>query len=243
MATLTLFLDDGGVISNNQERAPQWQRFVGEFFVPRLGGSMEEWAAANRTVGPALFVRFGQTLEAQGHADYASFYRAYLHDWLAGMCAAVGVPCPPEAEAVRLAEEATRWITARVRAPLPGAVEAIRELHARGIPLYMASGGHSQELAGIVGALEVRSCFRTLYGPDLLDTPKASPRYYERLFADAGVAPADALVVDDSPGPIRWASEAGARAILIGQPGEAPEALLTLPALSELPRVLEDVSG
>jgi len=33
-----IFLDDGGVMNDNNARALQWQRLVGEYFVPLLGG-------------------------------------------------------------------------------------------------------------------------------------------------------------------------------------------------------------
>ena len=43
----TIFLDDGGVMNDNSRRPEQWQRLIGEYCVPRLGGTMEQWAAAN----------------------------------------------------------------------------------------------------------------------------------------------------------------------------------------------------
>ena len=42
MATrLMVFLDDGGVMNDNNERGLQWQRLVSEYFVPLLGGPRE----------------------------------------------------------------------------------------------------------------------------------------------------------------------------------------------------------
>jgi FMN phosphatase YigB (HAD superfamily) len=84
----------------------------------------------------------------------------------------------------------------------------------------------------------VRECFGRLYGPDLLDCFKTGPDYYARLLADAGVAPANALVVDDSPQALAWAAATGARTVLVG--GAAPtrdgqaeqiDSLAKLPAL------------
>jgi HAD superfamily hydrolase (TIGR01509 family) len=45
----------------------------------------------------------------------------------------------------------------------------------------------------------VRGCFDRLYGSDLVTVGKEGPEYYRRSFADAGVDPRDALVVDDRP--------------------------------------------
>ena len=61
----------------------------------------------------------------------------------------------------------------------------------------------------------VRDCFGRLYGPDLIETLKEGPEYYERIFADLGIAAAEALVVDDSPRAIEWATQVGAHTVLV----------------------------
>ncbi len=75
----------------------------------------------------------------------------------------------------------------------------------------------------------VLDCFTRLYGPDLINTHKNSPNYYAHIFADAGVEPAHALVIDDSLATVQWARQAGARALLIGT---------DLRSLAELPILL-----
>ena len=45
-----LFVDDSGVLNDNRLRGPQWDRLVGEFFPPLLGGRPEAWPEANRVV-------------------------------------------------------------------------------------------------------------------------------------------------------------------------------------------------
>jgi HAD superfamily hydrolase (TIGR01509 family) len=88
-------------------------------------------------------------------------------------------------------------------------------------------------------SLDVRECFERLYGPDLVDTFKRSPEYYRRVFADAGVRPPDALVVDDNPGALEWAIQAGAQAILVHKEPPPDWAAARIRSLSELPRWLE----
>src|SRR5207248_6200839 len=153
--------------------------------------------------------------------DYESFERAYNLDWLGGMCAIVGVPRPSEEESIALSREATAWIIPQVRSAYPGAVETVRLLHAKGYPLHTASGSSSTDLEGYLRGMGVRACFGHLYGPDLIGTFKAGPQFYERVLADAGVAPGDALVLDDSPDAVKWAAQAGARGVLVS-PTEAP---------------------
>jgi len=230
-----LFLDDGGVISDNRVRGPQWRRLVGAFFAPRLGGTPDAWAAANGVVVDGLFVPAVWEARMAAARDYADFERVYWWDWLRGMCELVGVPTPPHAEAVALATEAGRWIPSQVHSGFPGAADAIRALHAAGYTLYTASGESSSDLDGYLGVLGVRGCFARLYGPDLINTFKSGPDFYTRLLADAGVAPEDALFVDDRPEMIAWAAAVGARTVLVSPDPLVSVADLTILRLADLP--------
>jgi hypothetical protein len=75
------------------------------------------------------------------------------------MCAVLHLACPSEERSIRLAHEAEAWITQRVDAASPGAVEAIRLLHARGYTLCTASGESSTQPAGYLSGMGVRSRF------------------------------------------------------------------------------------
>ena len=79
-----LFVDDGGVMNDNALRGSQWQRLLGKFFPPILGGTPEAWAEANRIVGPRLWEGYG--LSGQADVDYAAYDRVYRTAWLGGMC-------------------------------------------------------------------------------------------------------------------------------------------------------------
>jgi FMN phosphatase YigB (HAD superfamily) len=86
----------------------------------------------------------------------------------------------------------------------------------------------------------VRHCFHRLYGPDLVNRLKAGTEYYAGIFADAGVAPDEALVVDDNPLVLRWAVQAGARTLLVASAGStAAPAEVVIGSLAELPQVIE----
>jgi HAD superfamily hydrolase (TIGR01509 family) len=233
-----VFLDDGGVMNDNELRAPQWQRLVAEFFVPRLGGEREAWAEANRIVAPAVWAVSEEWLRSLG--DYTSFDRAYQIEWLGGMCDRVGVARLPDDEAIALSHVASHWVCQRVRSSFPGAIEAIRELRRQGYRLYTASGEFSLDLTGYLEGMGVRDCFERLYGPDLINTFKSRPAYYERLLADAGVPPERALVVDDSPKAIAWAAEVGARTVYVGS-GPCLAATTIIGRLAELPAVLAEL--
>lgn len=210
-----LFLDDGGVMSDNRGRGEQWRRFVAEYFAPRLGGSLGAWERANTAVMEGMFEQGAWQARMHAARGYADFDRTYQLDWVRGMCRLVGVPTPPEEECLHLAWEVGASIPARVNTAFPGVVQAIQDLHACGYPLYTAFGESSSDLAGYLTAMGVRDCFVRLYGPDLIDVLKAGPVYYERLFADAEVDPSDAIVVDDSRIALSWAEKVGVRTVLV----------------------------
>lgn len=233
-----LFLDDGGVMNDNTVRGPQWERLVGEFFPPILGGSSEAWAEANRAVATALLEPAAWLRRLDGMSDYATFLQRYRLDWMTFMCEMVGVPVLADVDALELSERAERWIMPRVDAAFPGAVEAIRTLHAQEYRLFTASGEPSSDLHDYLSGMGVRDCFERLYGPDLIDTFKNGPEYYQRIFAGAGVEAGDAIVVDDSPAALGWASAVGATSILVGAADGASPGTMQIGSLRELPDLL-----
>ena len=235
-----LFLDDGGVMNDDRLRGLQWQRLVAEFFAPRLGGTQEAWSEANRIVISRLLEPAAWQARLQAAPDYRSFDYHYQLDWLRTMCELVHVPLPAEEACYHLALEATAAITRRVQAAFPGASETIRLLHRQGYLLYTASGEPSRDLANYLWGMGVHTCFQRLYGPDLIETFKAGPAYYERIFADAGVDPQAAVVVDNSLQALAWARQAGARTVLIGTgPSTQEEAAVWSASLAELPAIMD----
>lgn len=217
----------------------KWRRLVGEIFAPLFGGTREAWSEANRVFTGHLFEPERWEARLQAASDYADFERRYFLDWLSGMCEVVGVAAPPEEECIALARRANARITSQASAPFPGVVEAIRALYEQGYTLHTASGEPSYDLESYLVSMGVRDCFARLYGPNLIDAFKNGPEYYERLLADCGVAPADALFVDDSPQVVGWAAQVGARAILIStQPPQQHAAAFCLNSLAELPELL-----
>lgn len=242
MERLVIFLDDGGVMNDNEVRGPQWQRLVAEFFVPRLGGTPEAWPEANFVVINRLLETDDWNRRIASASDYDSFERAYHRDWLTWMCELVAVPAPPEEECVRLGREAEAWITRRVHSAYPGAVNTIRELHHHGYTLHTASNESSTSLEGYLEAMGIRDCFGRLYGPDLIATFKEHPDYYPRIFAEVGIRPEHALVVDDRLYAVQSAAHTGAQAVLVTtdpSPHLAP--IRSIRSLVELPDLIDEM--
>jgi len=238
---LAIFLDDGGVMNDNVPRGEQWRRLVAAYFAPILGGTHEAWEHANIRIITSILEQSAWEQRLQSAPDYETFERIYFVDWLAAMCDIAGVPCPSPERSVELGRAATAWVIPQVHAAYPGAAEAVRALHAQGYRLYTASGEASYDLAAYLEGMGVLDCFNRLYGPDLVQTFKMGPEYYTQILADAGIDPADALVIDDSRHAAIWTSQAGVRCVRINshQTEEVPGLLATIPALADLPALLD----
>ena len=242
MTITAIFIDDGGVIIDNAVREPQWQRLVGEYLAPRLGGERAAWGEANAIAFEREMAGFEQLFSSMSYLDA---WRDSELRWLREMCELVGVDAPSEDEDCwRLSRETSTYVIRRVRSAIPGVVDAVRSLHQMGYRLYTASGESSPDLDSYLIGMGVRPLFERLYGPDLVNTWKGGRSYYDRLFADSGVAPSEALVVDDSPKAVQWAREAGATAVLVSAgPSPSNDADTVLSSLAELSAFLRAELG
>jgi FMN phosphatase YigB (HAD superfamily) len=238
-----IFLDDGGVLNDNSIRAEQWPPLLGEFFAPNFGGTPEAWAEANRRV---FFPALEQMLDRlqdwdEAARNYEDEWRRYMIDWLDRMFHEVGIDLALSDNAkFAVAVEANKYGVHRVQAAYPGAQSAVFEL-SQGYELFTASSGTSFELVGTLSTMGIAPLFQQFYGTDLVNMPKNSPRFYERVFADAGVDPASALVVDDSPRCLGWAREAGAGSVVLVSAVPMPDAgFPVISRLFELPVLLQE---
>jgi FMN phosphatase YigB (HAD superfamily) len=117
-------------------------------------------------------------------------------------------------------------------------VAALREL-GRQYTLFTASNEVSHELEGYLEGMGVAELFHGFYGPDLIDATKHHDTYYQRLFVDAGVDPAESLVVDDKVEFVRLARAAGARVVRVGDRADETEGVPVIASLAELPALIK----
>ncbi len=239
MPDLTLFIDDGGVLNDNTRRGPEFLRLIAEFFPPRLGGTPEAWAEANRATFRAVFAAH-EDLFAVPDA-YLQAYESYERAWLTAMCQHVGITPPEGDECAALAREALLYITRRAQAAFPGAAETVAALAGAGYTLHTGSNQASWEMDGYLSGMGIRDRFGILFGADLVNALKPARAYYERAFALAEVDPARVLVLDDTPEFLATAREVGARTVLVGAT-EAPPGHLAIPSLAALPALLETLA-
>lgn len=246
MTVRAVFLDDGGVMNDNERRAAEWRRLIGEYLTPRLGATQRAWEEANATVFDRQWQRFEawrRTIPPDAYDDFFNS-RAERTRWLREMCEHAGIEPPPDDQCYSLAIETEQYVMPQVRAAYPGAVDAIRTLASRGYLLATASGQASWELVDYLSGMGILDCFEDdrLFGPDLVQRMKGTLPYYERIMARTGVDPAEALVVDDEPHALEQALAAGVRGVLVTRErAPAPRGAVSVPALAQLPCLLESM--
>jgi FMN phosphatase YigB (HAD superfamily) len=211
-----VFLDDGGVLNDNERRAPEWRRLLGEFFTPRLGGTPEAWAEAN-TIVVADTWRAWQQLQERGEEAGPEWWPDQDRRWLVGMCEHVGVAIPADVDGWVKASH--RHVMASIDCAYADAAPAMRAMHAAGIALHLASGGQAWELEAYMRRMGVWELIGRPYGVDLIGASKTSRRYYDLIAEDSGVDPRAAVVVDSDAAPLEWAEAAGFRTVHLDRLG------------------------
>ncbi len=204
-----IFLDDGGVMNDNQIRGGQWQELVAQFFIPRFGGMKAEWKSANRYALIRFMEKYERIMHKTPLLDFNPFLETMMDRWLTDMCKKVKINPPPHSERFQLVQEAEKWITPRVKSAYPGIIEIIKTLKRRGYTLCTASGEASWTLKGYLSGMGIIDCFTNLYGPDLINTAKRSSKYYQKIINDMNISPSDGIIVDDSSMQLAFAHKLG----------------------------------
>lgn len=198
------------MLNDNERRAPEWRRLLGEYFAPLLGGTPEAWGEANRVVFDGIW-RDWQALLDRREDVGTDWWPAQDRRWLTGMCEDVGVAVP--ADIAGTVKACRRYVMERIDCAYPDAAPAMRAMRDQGVALHLASGGRTDELEPYMRRMGVWELIGRPYGVDLLGVSKTGPRYYERIVADSGVEPSGAIVVDDSATVLEWAEATGFRAV------------------------------
>ena len=235
----SVFIDNGGVLTDNSQRAPHYRRLVGEYFVPRYSGTQTAWEEANANTFLPAWGRFlDRVANWEGGGDIAHAIWLYHADWLRILFAAAGLEAPEGDDAcAEIGQAAERWINPQIVTLFPAVEETVQSLVSR-YRLFTASDGFSVPLSETLAP--IAPAFERLYGPDLVNVPKSSGRpYYDAIFAHAGVDPAQALVLDDNLSNVLAARETGARTVYVTSQPDANYQGPTIGMLADLPRFIE----
>lgn len=210
-----IFLDDGGVMNDNRLRGPKWQKLVGDFFIPRYGGTPEIWNEANIKALTYEIEKMNQIIAEQPFYSYNKFSQEIRPTKIEIMFSHLGLEIPSKNECNRLIDEAWEWIMPRAHAPFPDVIDSIKKLSKK-YNLYTASNEDSESLKKYLSGMGVLDCFASpehIFGPDLIDQFKSHESYYEKIFEYVDIIPEQTIVVEDNPLFIKFAEKSGARVI------------------------------
>lgn len=209
----TIFIDDGGTMSDNSRKGDQWKDLIVRYFVPRYGGIPDKWREANHQVASILTKKIDQLIGNGINLDYKKYQVFEDEIWINHMFDAVGIERPPNHEYVKIRRQFEEWLTPQIQADIEGIIDVIRELNAEGFTLHTASGHSSWVLRGFLTGMGILECFMNLYGPDLVGVMKGGLDFYRRIFAHAQVNSSQAIVIDDNPKLLQLAGQLGAHTI------------------------------
>lgn len=99
--------------------------------------------------------------------------------------------------------------------PLPGAAELIRECHAQGIPMAVASSAMKKNVDFVVEALRLGPYFQAVVSGDEVSHPKPDPEIYLVAAGHLGVQPSSIVAFEDSPIGIEAVVRAGMKCVAI----------------------------
>jgi beta-phosphoglucomutase-like phosphatase (HAD superfamily) len=177
-----IFFDDGGVLNDNKLRAPQWRKLIAEFFMPRFGGTAEQWKRASEIAFTNFMANWKEKYSRRTDIDFFDAWNPENSLWLTMMLELVEIPVPQPQDVLPLARRAEEWITPRVQAAFPGIAAVVESLWEKGYPLYTSSGSPSWHMKGTLNGMGVDNCFIDYYGPDLVQTFKEGAAFFERIF-------------------------------------------------------------
>ena len=146
---------------------------------------------------------------------------------------------------LRAKAKAFQRIVAQGVEPFPGALRLVGELVAERLPLAIASGALSHEIAMILSVLRLQEAFPIIISADQVERSKPDPETYERVLfllrqAPGGEAlePRNCAVIEDTPAGIEAATAAGL--YCIGVTHSYPAA--SLPRLDHVVESLEELN-
>ncbi len=211
MSEFYIFFDDGGVINDNSRRGELWKGLVADYFIPRFGGSTDEWADANTKALEYEISYYTNVMMQVEYIDFIEMREALDYKWIEIMFDHLSLDIPDNWQEVQ--RGAKQWIIPRAAAPYEGMVDVIRDL-SRHNKLYTASNEEAYVLELYFKGLGISDCFeRPYFGPDIINQIKNDRRYYDKIFEYLDINAEQAIIIEDNAKYVRAAMETGANVI------------------------------
>ena len=119
--------------------------------------------------------------------------------------------------------------------PMPGAVDLVREIHRRGLPLGLVTSAGRRYAERMLARLGVRDLFSVIVGAEDVTVGKPDPEGYARACRDLGVEAAACVAFEDSPAGIAAVKAAGMYCVAVAtthEPDDLAAADLVVPGLT-----------
>ncbi len=96
--------------------------------------------------------------------------------------------------------------------PLPGAVEAVQFAATRG-PVALCTGAQPRDVIPLLQAFGILDLFQTIVTADDVRISKPDPESYQLAASTLGIPPENCLAIEDTPGGLRSARDAGCQTL------------------------------
>jgi len=115
-----------------------------------------------------------------------------------------------------------------------GVCEFVEQAHRQGIPLGLATNAEPANVEFVLRRTGLKGKFASIVDGHQIENPKPSPDIYTEVARRLGVAPANCVVFEDSPGGMTAALASGARLVaVLTTMNEAPGSALAIPDFSD----------
>ncbi len=213
MSDTSILFDDGGVISNNLVKSEQWKKLLGQYLVPKYGGNPQSWAEANEKFVVDIAQKLSSLSLENRYLSFKEFKEMEDETFIESMFKYINIPLPEKEEYHSIRREIEAFVAPKVSCAIPGIKKSIETLYDSGYKLFMASGDCSWVLKDYLTTMGVKNYFINYYGPDITNVMKTSINYYEVIFEHAKIQAKQAIVIDDTPIHLQYASQLGAKTI------------------------------
>lgn len=97
--------------------------------------------------------------------------------------------------------------------PIEGAVELIKSLHSKKIPLAVASSSNVKFIDKVLGSLKIKKYFNKIVSGDHVSNGKPDPEIFLLAAKQLGVEPKDCVVIEDAINGMEAAKRAGMKCV------------------------------
>lgn len=189
-----------------------------EAVVLDLDGVLVDSERINVGSARRAFAAHGVALDAE---DEALIVGRHPRDYLAEIAARHPDAARRLAEIAALQGRLYAELGREVR-PVPGALDLVRALRARGTPLALATSSNRDDARAVLAALGVADAFDAVLALEDVAKLKPDPEIYRRACGALAVAPDRAAAVEDSPPGCLAARGAGMCVIAFDPGGRLP---------------------